>query len=80
MKNNKLDGVAKYWTEEGYLINEVEYINGLLHGDWKEYYPSKYDICKKIFSMCGIKKKIPKNFFGDDKYSDQPFKEFTGPF
>jgi len=46
----------------------------------KEYYPSKYDICKKIFSMCGIKKKIPKKFFGDDKYSDQPFKEFTGPF
>ena len=41
MKNNKLDGIAKYWTEEGYLINEVEYINGLLHGDWKEYYPSK---------------------------------------
>ena len=40
MKNNKLNGVAKYWSEEGNLINEVEYLNGLLHGEWKEYFPS----------------------------------------
>ena len=39
MKNNKLDGIAKYWSEDGDLINEVEYFNGLLHGEWKEYYP-----------------------------------------
>ena len=41
MKNNKLNGIAKYWSEEGLLINEVEYLNGLLHGEWIEYYPSK---------------------------------------
>ena len=40
MKNNKLNGVAKYWSEEGDLINEVEYFNGLLHGEWREYFPS----------------------------------------
>ena len=41
MKNNKLDGIAKYWSEDGHLINEVEYLNGLLHGEWIEYYPLK---------------------------------------
>ena len=41
MKNDKLDGVAKYWSEDGYLINEVTYFNGLLHGEWIEYYSSK---------------------------------------
>jgi len=41
MKNNKLNGIAKYWSENGDLINEVEYLNGFLHGEWKEYYPSK---------------------------------------
>ena len=46
----------------------------------KDYYPSKYDITKKIFTMCGLKRKLPKNTFGNDLYKDQPFKEFTGPF
>jgi len=41
MKNNKIDGITKYWSEDGHLINEVEYLNGLLHGKWKEYYPSE---------------------------------------
>ena len=68
IKNNKLDGVAKYWAENGDLINEVEYLNGLLHGEWKEYYPSKkiksitnYKFDKKdglhiTYHMNGIKK------------------------
>ena len=40
MQNNKINGVSKYWSEDGTLINEVEYLNGILHGTWKEYYPS----------------------------------------
>ncbi len=46
----------------------------------KKYYPTKYEICLKIFEMCGKIKKINKKDFPEDKYSDQPFKEFTGPF
>ena len=46
----------------------------------KNYYPTKKDICKKIFQMVGRKIKLDKIFFKDDKYSDQPFKEFMGPF
>ena len=46
----------------------------------KKYYPTKYEICSKIFKMCGKTKKINKKDFPEDKYSDQPFKEFTGPF
>ena len=76
MKNNKINGVAKYWSEEGYLINEVEYLNGLLHGEWKEYYPSKkiksvtiYKFNKKdglqiTYHMNGIKKS--ETVFSDD--------------
>ena len=36
--NEEIDGYAKYWTEDGILINEVYYINGILNGKWKEYY------------------------------------------
>ena len=36
--NGEIDGYAKYWDENGVLINEVEYSNGTLHGIWKEYY------------------------------------------
>ena len=67
-KNNKLNGISKYWSEEGYLINEVQYLNGLLHGDWKEYYPSgeiksitqykfdKKDGSQTTYYLNGIKK------------------------
>ena len=41
MQNNKLNGIAKYWREDGVLINAVEYLHGVLHGGWKEYYPSE---------------------------------------
>lgn len=46
----------------------------------RKFYPTKFQICSKIFEICGIKKKIKKSDFPEDKYSDQPFKEFTGPF
>jgi pyruvate dehydrogenase E1 component beta subunit len=46
----------------------------------KKYYPNKFNICKKIFSMLGIKKKVSNLIVDKDKFSDQPFKEFTGPF
>ena len=39
--NDKLDGCSKYWSEFGYLINEVCYENDVLHGEWKEYYPNE---------------------------------------
>ena len=45
--NNKIDGYTKYWNEDGYILNEVNYSNGLLHGEWKEYHLSgnlKYSI------------------------------------
>ncbi len=50
------------------MINEVEYLNGLLHGEWKEYYPSgkiksitQYEFDKKhgvqtTYYLNGIKK------------------------
>lgn len=46
----------------------------------KKFYPTKYQICSKIFKMCGVSKKVKKKDFPEDKFSDQPFKEFTGPF
>ena len=47
----------------------------------KQYYPTKYQICKKIFDMLGKKFNSKNNIlFKSDKYSDQPFKEFMGPF
>ena len=46
----------------------------------KNYYPTKKEICKKIFKILGKKMRLDKNLFKEDKYSDQPFKEFTGPF
>ena len=36
--NNIHNGKAMYWDEIGNLINEVEYLNGVFHGDWKEYF------------------------------------------
>ena len=36
--NNKIDGYAKYWNLDGQLINEVNYSNGIFHGNWKEYH------------------------------------------
>lgn len=36
--NNMLNGVSKYWSEEGILINEVEYLNDMKHGKWIIYY------------------------------------------
>ena len=39
-KNNYFNGDAEYWDEEGNLINEVEYLNGMIHGQWVDYYLS----------------------------------------
>ena len=36
--NGKLDGISRYWSEDGLLISESEYSNGKPHGIWKEYY------------------------------------------
>ena len=33
-----LNGISKYWDEEGYLVNEVEYLNDMKHGKWIIYY------------------------------------------
>ena len=37
-KNGKIDGKAKYWNNNGDLINVVNYRNNLFHGDWIDYY------------------------------------------
>ena len=36
--NDKIDGYAIYWDNEGNLISEAHYSNDLLHGVWKEYF------------------------------------------
>tara|TARA_Y100001960_G_C14197808_1_gene598083 strand:+ start:118 stop:498 length:381 start_codon:yes stop_codon:yes gene_type:complete len=36
--NDKEHGIAKYWDENGNLINTVEYFYGQIHGDWIRYY------------------------------------------
>ncbi len=46
----------------------------------REFYPTRYEICKIIFKIMGINKKIPDEIKKIDKFADQPFKEFTGPF
>ena len=49
-KQGKLDSTSYYWDENGALIREEDYQNGLLHGVWISYYPdgkvkflAKYD-------------------------------------
>ena len=39
-KNNKIDGIAKYWDEKGNIINEVHYVNDKFHGKWTGFYPN----------------------------------------
>ena len=36
--NDKEHGIAKYWDEDGNLINTVQYFYGQIHGDWIRYY------------------------------------------
>ena len=36
--NGKIDGEAKYWSNDGYLINMVNYVNDQFHGEWIDYY------------------------------------------
>ena len=38
--NNKLDGISRYWTEDGILISESEYSNGQENASWKKYHPN----------------------------------------
>ena len=37
-KNNKIDGLARYWDIDGNLVNEVNYVNNKFHGKWIDYY------------------------------------------
>ena len=37
-ENDKEHGIAKYWDENGNLINTVEYFYGQIHGEWIRYY------------------------------------------
>jgi len=46
----------------------------------KHYYPTRYKICKKIFNMLKIKRKVPNEIILKDKHQDQPFHGFVGPF
>jgi antitoxin component YwqK of YwqJK toxin-antitoxin module len=38
--NNELNGVGRFWDEEGRLFLEESYVNGQVHGTRKEYYPT----------------------------------------
>lgn len=46
----------------------------------KYYYPSKYEIFETILKILKIKKKPPRVLISKDKFQDQPFEGFTGPF
>ena len=46
----------------------------------KHYYPSKYEIFESILKILKIKKKPPGVLISKDKFQDQPFEGFTGPF
>ena len=35
--NGKLDGLSRYWSQDGILLSESEYSNGKPHGIWKKY-------------------------------------------
>ena len=37
-KDNKLDGIAKTYDEYGNLLNQTNYVNNQLHGQWIDYY------------------------------------------
>ena len=76
-KNNKIDGVALYWDENGNIINKVHYINNKFHGKWIDYYTNgnvkhivHYDFGRKngeeiwYYQSGNIKSKI---FYKDDQ-------------
>ena len=46
----------------------------------KNYYPSKYKICKLIFKILDIKKEVSKKIIEQNKFGDQPDQRFVGPF
>tara|TARA_B100001173_G_scaffold311652_1_gene329604 strand:- start:2655 stop:3077 length:423 start_codon:yes stop_codon:yes gene_type:complete len=46
----------------------------------KYYYPSKFQIFETILKILKIKKKPPKKLISLDRFQDQPFQGFTGPF
>ena len=46
----------------------------------KYYYPTKYKIFETILKILKINKKPPKTLISRDKFKDQPFDGFTGPF
>ena len=46
----------------------------------KYYYPTKYKIFETILKILKINKKPPKTLISRDKFQDQPFDGFTGPF
>mgnify|MGYP000385518781 CR=1 FL=1 len=39
--NGKLDGMSRYWSEDGLLISESEYSHGKPHGLWEKYYANQ---------------------------------------
>ena len=46
----------------------------------KNYYPTKYEICKLIFKILDIKKEVSKKLLDQNKFGDQPDQSFIGPF
>ena len=38
-KNGKPEGIRKSWSGKGVLLEEAEYKNGMLHGNFKTYQP-----------------------------------------
>ena len=52
--NGKLDGISRYWTEDGILISESEYSHDKPHGIWKKYYANQ-NIMHEVYYFHGQK-------------------------
>ena len=53
-KDGKLNGVSNYYDTDSKLINSVNYLNDLLHGNWIEYYKDN-TIKYKVLYNYGLK-------------------------
>ena len=62
-ENDRLSGLSQAWNEEGVLVFEAEYIDGLRHGKFRKYYDDGSPLLEQNFVsdiLEGEKKKYDK--------------------
>lgn len=52
--NNLLHGTKRLWGEDGYLLSETDYVNGVLHGKTLIYYPKSTQVFEKYTYNNGV--------------------------